>query len=172
MTPYGVEYIQKSPHLLSYMPFDAQLELVDISLQARESTMRVLKLHLGRAQSRMKSQAHKGRIDRTYDVGDSVYVKLQPYGQLSLKDHSFQKLSAKFYSPFQIVAKVGVVTYTFALPPHSKIHLTLHISKLKKKLVSHTASLHLLVVHSNYGYVMMEPEAILARRMAPKRAGL
>lgn len=64
------------------MPLDSQLEVVDRILQAREATLRTVKFHLLRAQNRMKSQADKGRTDRNYEVGDWVYVKLQPYRQL------------------------------------------------------------------------------------------
>jgi exosome complex RNA-binding protein Rrp4 len=40
--------------------------------------------HLHRAQERMKRQADKGRSERVFQVGDAVYLKLQPYVQSSL----------------------------------------------------------------------------------------
>jgi hypothetical protein len=36
----------------------------------------------------MKRQADKGRLDRSFDVGDSVFLKLQPYVQSSLAARS------------------------------------------------------------------------------------
>lgn len=51
------------------MPFDSQLDVFDRSIQAREAIIRVVKSHLLRDQNRMKSQADKGRTDRTYAVG-------------------------------------------------------------------------------------------------------
>jgi len=168
MTPYSVVYGQSPPPLLPYMPFDSQLDLVDRSLQAREATLRCLKAHLARAQSRMKSHADKGRTDRSYVVGDWVYIKLHPYRQTSLKSHAFQKLSAKFFGPFQILARVGPVAYTLQLPPDSKIHPTFHISQLKKKLGSHIVSATLPEIHVDAGHILLTPQAILDRRIVKK----
>ena len=41
--------------------------------------------HLLRAQQRMKSQVDKRRSERSFDVDDSVYLKLQPYVQALLE---------------------------------------------------------------------------------------
>jgi len=59
----------------------------------------------------MKQQAGKHRIDRTFELGDLVYEKLQPYRQQSVAPRTSQKLSAKFFRPFPVVAKIGVVAY-------------------------------------------------------------
>lgn len=171
MTPYEVVYRHKPSPLVPYMPFDSQLGVVDRNLQAREATIRIVKFHLLKTQNRMKSQADKGRTNKAYEVGEWVYVKLQPYRQLSLKSHSFQKLSAKYYGPFQIIQKVEPVAYTLALPVQLKIHPTFHISRLKTNLDSHTTSLTLPIVHVEHGHVLLALEAILDRRLAPKWQG-
>jgi hypothetical protein len=51
----------------------------------------------------MKKQADKGRSERSFVVGDSIYVKLQPYIQSSLSRRSCQKLSFMYFRPFTIV---------------------------------------------------------------------
>ncbi|XP_075086342.1 uncharacterized protein LOC142169045 [Nicotiana tabacum] len=168
MTPYEVVYGQKPPPLLPYQPFDSHIDVIDRSLQEREAILRSLKAHLEKAQHIMKVQADKSRIDRSYQVSDWVFIKLQPYRKLSLKNHSYHKLSAKFFGPFKIIAKVGHVAYTLALPPHSKIHPTFHVSLLKKILGAHTASVTLAVIHSDSWHVLLEPEEILDRRLAKK----
>lgn len=167
LTPYEVVYGQKPPPLLPYMALDSHIDAADRSLQSREATMRVLKANLSKAQSRMKTIADGKRTDRNYSIGDWVFVKLQPYRQNSLRDHGFQKLSAKYFGPFQIAARVGNVAYTINLPATSKIHPTFHISQLKKKLGSNTASVTLHVVQTNSGPVLRVPEAILDRHLAP-----
>nr|XP_016464616.1 PREDICTED: uncharacterized protein LOC107787542 [Nicotiana tabacum] len=125
-----------------------ELDVVDRSLQAREATMRLLKFQLEKAQNRMKVQADKHRTDRTYAIGDW--------------------LSSKYFGPFQILSRVGSVAYTLDLSAGTKIHSTFHISQLKRKIGSHSASVTLPVVLSEDGHVLLEPEAILDRRMIQK----
>ncbi|XP_060203081.1 uncharacterized protein LOC132631528 [Lycium barbarum] len=136
-----------------------------MSLVTREATLRTLKACLTKAQCRMKSQADKKRTDGTYDIGDWAYIKFQPYIQLSLRSHTFHKLSAKFFGPFQITAKVGQVAYTLDLPEDAKIHPIFHISQLKRKLGSQSASATLLVFHSDSGHALLTPEVVLDRRL-------
>jgi ribosomal protein L21E len=45
---------------------------------------KLVQQQLLRAQQRMKSQADKKIMDRSFQVGDSVYLKLQPYVQTSI----------------------------------------------------------------------------------------
>ena len=67
----------------------------------------------------MKTQADKRRSERTFDVGDLVYLKLQPYVQVSLAPRAHQKLSFKYFGPYNIPARVGSVAYKLELPPSS-----------------------------------------------------
>lgn len=55
-------------------------------------------------------------------VGDTVYLKLQPYVQSSLAPCSNQKLAFCFFVPFTVISKIGLVAYKLALPPSSHIH--------------------------------------------------
>lgn len=76
----------------------------------------------------MKYSADKKMVERLFDVGDSVYLRLQPYRQNS----DCLKLSPHYYVPFQVTGKLGSVAYRLNLPNSSKIHHVFYVSCLKK----------------------------------------
>ncbi|GJR23772.1 hypothetical protein Tco_0972299 [Tanacetum coccineum] len=78
------------------------VEAVDRTLQAREQTIQLLKFNLKKAQDRRKSQTDKRRSEREFKERDWVYLKLQPYRQLTIRQGRQNKFSAKFFGPFQM----------------------------------------------------------------------
>ncbi|KAJ1268317.1 hypothetical protein BS78_07G125600 [Paspalum vaginatum] len=84
----------------------------------------------------MKSQADGHRSEQEFQVGDMVYLKLQPHLQSSVASRSNYKLSFRYYGPFQIEKRVGTVAYKLQLPPHSQIHPAVHVSQLTKHVLS------------------------------------
>lgn len=82
----------------------------------------------------MKIFANCNRTEREFQVGQWVFLQLQPYRQTSLAMLRNLKLSPKFYGPYQILEKIGKVAYKLDLPMESQIHLVFHVSLLKKKL--------------------------------------
>ncbi|KAM3251835.1 cysteine-rich receptor-like protein kinase 26 [Capsicum annuum] len=127
----------------------------------------LLKHHLRRAQLRMKQQADLHRSDRVFEVGDWVYFKIHPYKQTTVSGHSFHKLASKYYGPFQILKKMGLVAYTLAFPDIIKIHPTVHVSLLKKCFALPT-QISLPPVLDIAHPLFPNPESILQRRMVKK----
>lgn len=88
-------------------------------------------MNLAKAQIKMKFYSDQHRSNITFEVGDWVYLKLQPYRQLSTKRTKDHKLSKKIYIPFQILERIGPVAHKLGLPPSSKIHPVFQILLLK-----------------------------------------
>jgi hypothetical protein len=76
----------------------------------------------------------KHRIEHNFEVGDLVFLRLQPYKQSSLKKSGAEKLKPRFYGPYRIMRRVGEVAFELELPEGSKVHNVLHVSCLKKAM--------------------------------------
>jgi hypothetical protein len=99
----------------------------------RQNTVKLLKQQLIKAQERMKKFSDKKRSERKFSVGDLMYLKLQPYRQVSIQGKTgTHKLKPKYYDPFEIFKKIGVVAYKLNLSAWSAIHHVFHVSPLKK----------------------------------------
>ena len=79
----------------------------------------------------MHRQANKYRSERSFQVGDQVYLKLQPYVQASVARLANHKLYFKFLGPYKILEKIGGAAYKLDLPPSAA---TFHVSQLKSSM--------------------------------------
>lgn len=99
----------------------------------------LLQQHLNRARQYMKTQADKKRSFRQFEVGDKVFLKLQPYVQTSVAPRANHKLSFKFYGPYPIIERVNEVAYKLQLPPQATVHPVFHVSQLRRALLPGTS---------------------------------
>ena len=169
-TPFEALYGFAPPKLQSYIPGTTRVDALDSLLCQREAVLTTLRSHLAAAQEKMKFQADKHRQDRTFKVGDWVYLRLQPYRQKTLAYKGKWKLSPRFFGPFQILQKVGAVSYKLALPPESRLHPVFHVSCLKMKLGPNKHSIPTLPLVDDDGQVSSEPVAVLQSRTKSLRS--
>ena len=166
MTPYEIVYNQSPPIYLPYLPRESTHPAVDRSMQKREMMITTLKRNLKQAQHRMKQLADKGRTDRVFQLADWVWLKLQAYRQSSVQHRNNTKLGPKYFGPFQILDRIGMVAYKLNLPTSAQIHPTVHVSQLKpfKGTLPQLPYIPDWLQASNTEHLQI-PEKILARRM-------
>nr|GFA55659.1 putative nucleotidyltransferase, ribonuclease H [Tanacetum cinerariifolium] len=125
----------------------------------------VAKEKLKEARTRQKSYTDKHRRSIEFQPGDRVFLKVSPargVRRFGIKG----KLSPHFIGPFEILDRVGEVSYRLALLPQlSHVHNVFYVSLLRgyKYHPLHVISYPLDQIHADLSYVE-EPEAILDRQ--------
>ena len=132
MTPYKAVFGKEPPQIIRYEPAVTDIPAVQQQSQERYEILGQLKHNLTRAQHRMKQKADTKRRDIAFQVGEYVFVKLQPYRQNSVALRKNQKLSMRYFGPFKIIECISPVAYKLELPATARIHPVFHISLLKK----------------------------------------
>lgn len=160
-------YGQRPSLYVPYITGDSKVEVVDRSLKAREECIKILRFHLERAQNRMKVQVGNHRTEREYQLGDFVHVKLQTYRQIPVKLRTCHKLAVKYFGPFPIIARIGLVAYKLQLPSTSEIHPIFYISQLKKHVGAARVQGYMLEVTAE-GVIKVESVVVLDRRLGKK----
>jgi hypothetical protein len=74
------------------------------------------------------------------------------------------KLAAKYYGPYPIVERIGVVANRVKLPTGSKVHPVFHVSLLKKVVGSYNEEEQLPDHLEGEKGIAFEPDLILAKR--------
>ncbi|GJV27604.1 putative mitochondrial protein [Tanacetum coccineum] len=140
------------------------IDAVDRTLATRKSMIQLLQFHLERAQQRMKAIANAKRTDREYEVGQWVYLKLQPHRQVSVRLGN-----PRYYGPFQVIQRVGQVVYKLELPSSSLIHPVFHVSQLKKYKGPIPNSTAVLPQCNTEGEMISLPVCSKRRALEPQR---
>ncbi|XP_074326479.1 uncharacterized protein LOC141664426 [Apium graveolens] len=164
MSPFKILYGRDPPLLMKMTQGQSVVNSVEELLQERDAILADLHFNLVRAQHMIRQTANSKRREDSFEVNDWLYLRLQPYLQRSLAKRPYEKLAARFYGPFKVTKRVGMVAYELGLPESNKLHPIFHISQLKRSigvtLVSPPIPPHL----SGDMEMVVEPEAVLEVR--------
>jgi len=106
-------------------------------VQETTEKIKMIQEKMKASQSRQKSYHEKRRKDIEFQVGNHVFLRVNPVTGVG---------------PFEIVEKIGAVAYRIALPPLlSNLHDVFHVSQLRKYVYdeSHVIQVDELEVRDN-----------------------
>jgi hypothetical protein len=167
-SPFRAMYAtDPSPGMFPQLKLTDHQDVQDI-LKERQFFSEVIKEQLAKAQNRMKLQVDQNRTERSFQVGEKVLLKLQPYAQHSVTNRSFPKLAHKYFGPFDISEKIGSVAYRLILPPGSLVHPVFHVSQLKAFTPDHTLVFSQLPDIPSLDIADVSPKEILDHRLVKK----
>ncbi|KAJ8751242.1 hypothetical protein K2173_016423 [Erythroxylum novogranatense] len=146
MAPYEALYGRKCRSPLCWTELgEKQLEGPDL-IQETAAKVPVIQERLRMAFSRQKSYAYSKRRDVQYEPGDQVFLKVSPMKGV-VKFGKRGKLNPRYIGPFEILERVGNVSYRLALPPHlSYVHPVFHISMLRKSMHGDPLYIYLIII--------------------------
>lgn len=135
MSPFKSLYGRDPPNMFDYLASSATKPSVDDILQHRQHIVTQLKQNLKISRIQMEKQDNKKRMDYQFQEGDLVLLRLQLYPQQTCTKWTSQKLAQRFFGPFTIIKRVGVVAYLLDLPSSSRVHPVVHVSLLRPYFV-------------------------------------
>jgi hypothetical protein len=79
VTPFIALYGYLPPSITSSQKEKSKVQVVEDHIEHQQQVLQLLKENLTMAQNHMKQQANHHRSERSFEVGDWVFLRLQPY---------------------------------------------------------------------------------------------
>jgi hypothetical protein len=100
-------------------------------IQNMEYQMQTIRQRIKETQDQLKSYSDAHCVNRSYDVGDRVFLWVKP-DKIWIKFGKGDKISPRFMEPFKILEKKGLLSYELALPDSlMRMQYVFHISILR-----------------------------------------
>jgi hypothetical protein len=134
-------------------------------LKEMEEQMLKIKWNLKGAQDRQKIYADKNRTHIEFKVGDRVFLKVKA-NIISLNLGNCATLAVGFCGPFEILERIGPVSYILSFPASMTVHNLFHVSLLKKYIpdANHVIDWNVIRVEQE-GVLQVHPVCVLDRKI-------
>ena len=170
LAPYEALYGRKCRSPSCWMEVgDRELEGPELIRETSEKVP-IIQERMRTTFSRQKSYADPRRRDVQFGVGDHVFLKISPMKGV-MRFGKKGKLTPRYIGPFEILDRVGNVSYRLALPPNfGHVHPVFHISMLRKYVPhpSHILQTQEIEVDKDLSYEEV-PVAIVDRQIRKLR---
>jgi hypothetical protein len=166
MTPFMALYGCHPPSFTSSLQEKYKVQEVEDHIENQQQILQILKDNPTMAQNRMKQQADQHRSERSFEVGDWLFLRLQPYKHMSLNQaKTDNELSPKYYGPYKVLQKIGTMAYKLEPPTSSRVHPVFHVSCLKKVIGDKIPIQTIFPELDEEGKIIWEPKAITDTRI-------
>ena len=104
MTPFMALYGYHPPSITSPLRENYKVQASKYHIEHQQQILQLLKDNLTLVHNQMKQQADQHHSERIFDVGDWVFLQLQPYEKMSLKQAKKDNiLSPKYNGSYKVL---------------------------------------------------------------------
>jgi hypothetical protein len=170
LSPFLTLYGYYPPSITSPLKWNTKVQVVEDHIRNQQEVIKILKDNMVMAQNRMKQQVDQHHREREFEVGGWVFLRLQPYKQISLKKQNKEnKLAPKYYGPYKVLKRTRNMDYKLELPPYSHAYPVFHVSFFKKVIRNKISFQTSLPNLNEEGKIILELETILETRIKQLR---
>jgi len=104
MAPFMAFYGYHPLSITSSLRENSKVEAVKDQIEHQQQVLQLLKDNITLAHNRMKQQEDQHRSEVSFDVGDWVFLQLQPYKQITLKKaKKDNQVPPKYYGSYKVL---------------------------------------------------------------------